>query len=419
MKKLLTIALGLMFITSNYFASGFQINEQGSKAMAMGGAFTGLANDVSALYFNPAGITQLSGTNFLGGVTLISPSSSFRGPAPSITETKLEPNLFTPIHFGLTHQVNDKLHLGLSVGNNYGLGTKWDKDWVGRFLAVETEIRTFFFTGIASYKVSDVLSLGFGYSFAYGDVLIGKKANLSPFDAEAYLELKGKGKGSGFVAGLLLSPSRAISIGLSYKSEVRIDFKGDATPSEAPKQYDGLLPNGDIEAPLTTPSNITLGVAIKPNKRLTFTADYQYVGWGSYDKLEVKFNDYTFPDGTNTTSTVRDYNNTFIARAGIEYLLSKTLALRAGVLYDKNPIDDSKVDPTLPDSDRLGFNAGIGYNLSKKLTIDLAYMFLRFDERKITNSEVSYSGITNSIAPMNGVYNSTAHLLSMTLSYNF
>jgi len=418
-KKLLTIAFMLMFLTSNYFASGFQINEQGSKAMAMGGAFTGLANDVSALYFNPAGITQLSGTNFLGGVTLISPSTTFRGPAPSITETKLEPALFNPIHFGITHQVNEKLHIGLSIGNNYGLGTKWDKNWVGRFMAVETEIRTFFFTGIASYKVSDVLSLGFGYSFAYGDVLIGKKANLSPFNAEAYLELNGKGNGSGFVASFLLTPSRAISIGLTYKSEVRIDFTGDATPSEAPKQYDNLLPNGAIEAPLTTPANITLGVAIKPNKHLTFTADYQYVGWDSYDKLEVKFNDYTFPDGTNSTASIRDYNNTFIARAGMEYLLSKTFALRAGILYDKNPIDDSKVDPTLPDADRFGFNAGIGYKLSRKLTVDLAYMFLRFDERKITNSEESYSGISNSIAPMNGVYNSTAHLLSMTLSYNF
>jgi len=418
-KKLHTIAIMLMFLASNYYASGFQINEQGSKAMAMGGAFTGLANDVSALYFNPAGITQLTGTNILGGITLISPSSSFRGPFPSINETKLTKQIFNPVHFGLTQQINDKLFIGFSIGNNYGLGTKWDKNWVGRFMAVETKIQTFFFSGIASYKVSDILSLGFGYSFAYGDVLIGKKANLSPFNAEAYLELNGTGNGSGFVAGLLLKPSKAISIGISYKSEVRIDFTGDAKASGAPKQYDGLLPHGAIEAPLTTPENATVGVAIKPNKNLTFTADYQYVGWKSYDKLKVTFNEYKFQDGTNTTSSVRDYKNTFIARAGVEYLFSKSLALRTGILYDKNPVDDTKLDPTLPDADRLGFNAGIGYKLSKNFNIDIAYMFLRFDERKITNSEESYSGISNSIAPMNGVYNSTAHLLSMTLSYNF
>ncbi|MEE9430242.1 MAG: outer membrane protein transport protein [Melioribacteraceae bacterium] len=417
MKKLLTLALVFFLFTSNYFASGFQINEQGSRAMAMGGAFAGLANDASAMYFNPAGITQLTGTHFLGGVTLISPSSTFRGPSPSIEESKLKPHIFNPIHLSITHQINDKLHLGFSVGNNYGLGTTWEDDWVGRFMAVETEIRTFFMTGVASYKVSDVLSLGFGYVFAYGDVLIGKKANLSPFNAEAYLELNGTGSGSGFTGGILLTPTDAIQIGLSYRSRVRIDFNGDATPSDAPSQYDGLLPNGEIDAALITPANITLGVAIKPLKNLTFVADYQYVGWDSYDKLEVKFADYTFRDGSKSTTSIRDFENGFIARAGVEYGLSESLDLRAGIFYDKNPVKDERLDPTLPDSDRLGFNGGFGYSLTESISFDLAYMFLRFDERTITNSHESYSGLSNSIAPMNGVYNSTAHLLSLTFSY--
>jgi len=418
-KKILTFALVLFLFTSNIFASGFQINEQGARAMAMGGAFAGLANDASAIYFNPAGITQLTGTHLLGGATLISPSSSFRGPSPSIEESKLEKKIFNPIHFSITSQVSEKLHLGFSVGNNYGLGTKWDKNWVGRFMAVETEIRTFFMTGVASYKVSDVFSLGFGYVFAYGDVLIGKKANLSPFNAEAYLELNGTGSGSGFTGGILFTPTNSIQIGLSYRSRVRIDFNGDATPSEVPSQYNGLLPNGEIDAALTTPANITLGVAIKPLKNLTFVADYQYVGWDSYDKLDVKFADYTFRDGSKSTTSVREFENTFIVRAGVEYGVNESLDLRAGILYDKNPIKDERLDPTLPDADRLGFNGGFGYNLSENITFDLAYMFLRFDERTITNSHESYSGLASSIAPMNGVYNSTAHLLSVTLSYKF
>lgn len=417
MKKLLTFAMVLFIYTSNIFASGFQINEHGSKAMAMGGAFAGLANDPSAMYFNPAGITQLTGTNFLGGVTLIAPSSSFRGPSPSIEESELEPHIFNPIHLSITHQFNEQLHFGFSVGNNYGLGTKWEDDWFGRFMAVETEIRTFFMNGVASYKVSDVLSVGFGYVFAYGDVIIGRSVNLSPFNAEAYVELEGTGTGSGFTAGVLLTPSDAIQIGLSYRSEVQITFEGDATPSDAPSQYDGLLPNGGIEAPFTTPANITLGVAVKPLKNLTFVADYQYVGWESYDKLEVKYTDYTLPDGSNTTTSVRDFNNSFLARVGVEYNYNESLDLRAGFLYDQNPIDDERLDPTLPDSDRLGFSAGVGYNLTENLVVDLAYLFLRFDERTITDSHESYSGLDDSIAPMNGTYNSVAHLLSLTFAY--
>ncbi len=97
MKKIVTIILFVVSTTGYLWASGFQINEHGSKAMGMGGAFAGLANDPSAIYFNPSGITQLFGTHILGGATLILPSSSFRGPAPSIAESKLESQVFNSI----------------------------------------------------------------------------------------------------------------------------------------------------------------------------------------------------------------------------------------------------------------------------------------------------------------------------------
>jgi len=420
-KKLLLTLILSTFLYGNLFASGFQINEHGSKAMGMGGAFAALANDPSALYFNPAGITQLYGTHILGGTTLILPSSTFRGPSPSITEYKLESQIFTPIHLYGSHQINDKLFLGFGVGNNYGLGTKWEEDWVGRFMAVETEIRTFFFNLAASYEIIPELSIGFGYVFSYGDVLIGRKLNLNPFNAEPYLELEGTGTGSGFTAGLLAHPTKAISIGISFRSQVTIDFEGDAKPSDYPVQFESQLPNGSITAPLTTPENITVGVALKLSKYLTITADYQYVGWDSYDKLEVEFQEFNDPDSGEelVTSSERNYDNGFIARLGAEYNYNKQLDIYAGFLYDSNPVSDERLDPTLPDSDRLGFSAGFGYKFSKNLMAQAGYLFLRFDERKITNSLENYSGIEGSITPMNGVYNSVAHLISLSLSYNF
>ncbi len=421
MKKITTLTFLVLFSASSLFASGFQINEHGSKAMGLGGAFAGLANDPSAIYFNPAGITQLSGTHILGGATLILPSSSFRGPAPSIEEHQLEKQVFNPIHLYATHQINEKLFLGFGVGNNYGLGTKWEDDWVGRFMAVDTEIRTFFFNLVASYQVSEAVSLGFGGVFTYGDVLIGRSINLSPFDGESYLELNGTGTGAGFTAGILVKATDALSLGLSYRSQVRVDFEGDATPSNYPSQFEGLLPNGGIKAPLTTPENITFGVAIKPLKNFTLTADYQYVGWDSYDKLEVKFTEFKDSETGElfVSTSERDFDNSFIARVGLEYAMNKSLDLRAGFLYDKNPVKDEKLDPTLPDSDRLGFSGGFGYILTENLSLEVSYLYLRFDERKITNSVESYSGIEGSLTPMNGVYNSLAHLISLTINYNF
>ncbi len=421
MKKIVTIILFVVSTTGYLWASGFQINEHGSKAMGMGGAFAGLANDPSAIYFNPSGITQLFGTHILGGATLILPSSSFRGPAPSIAESKLESQVFNPIHLYATHQFNDKLFFGFGVGNNYGLGTKWEDDWFGKYMAVETEIRTFFFNLVASYQIIPELSVGFGYVFTYGDVLIGRNLNLSPFNGDAYLELEGDGTGSGFTAGLLVHPTPALSIGVSYRSQVTLEFEGDATPSDHPSQFSGLLPTGAITAPLTTPENITLGVALKPLKNFTLTADYQYVGWDSYDKLEVEFQDFLDSDTGEllVNSSERNYDNGFIARLGAEYKYNKEINIYAGFLYDSNPVSDERLDPTLPDSDRLGMSLGFGYKINENLSAEAGYLFLRFDEREITNSLESYSGIEGSVAPMNGVYSSVAHLISLTLLYNF
>ena len=421
MKKILQIILITLTVNLTLFASGFQINEHGSKAMGMGGAFAGLANDPSAIYFNPSGITKVSGTQIIAGTTLIMPSSSFRGPAPDITEHELESQLFTPIHLYATHQYSEKLYFGFGVGNNYGLGTKWEDDWVGRYMAVETEIRTFFFNLAASYQIIPELSVGFGYVFTYGDVLIGRSLNLSPFTGEPYLELEGDGTGSGFIAGLLFNATKALSIGVSYRSQVSIDFEGDATPSKVPTPFEGLLPNGGIAAQLTTPENITVGLALKPLKNLTITADYQYVGWDSYEKLEVEFQEFRDSDTGEllVTSSERNYDNGFIARLGAEYNYDRDIDIWAGFLYDSNPVSDERLDPTLPDSDRLGLSAGFGYDVSDNLELQASYLFLRFTEREITNSLESYSGIEGSNTPLNGVYNSVAHLFSITLAYNF
>lgn len=421
MKKILSTILLVIFLLVDLIASGFQINEHGSKAMAMGGAFAGLANDPSAIYFNPAGITQIIGTSLLGGATIILPSSSFRGPSPEITEHKLTKQIFNPIHLYATHQINDNLFLGAGIGNNYGLGTKWEDDWVGKYMAVETEIRTFFFNIVASYEIIPQMSIGFGYNLVYGDVIIGRSINLSPFNSDAYLDLEGDGMGSGFTAGIFVEATKALSLGLSYRSQVTVEFDGDATPSKYPSQFEGSLPTGPITAPLTTPENITFGIALKPLKNFALTADYQYVGWDSYDKLEVTFKEFNKSESGELfkNSSERNYSNGFIARLGAEYKYDKKIDIYAGFLYDSNPVADKYLDPTLPDADRIGLSTGCGYKLNNNLTIQASYLFLRFAEREITNSVESYSGIENSLTPFNGVYNSVAHLTSFSLSYNF
>lgn len=408
MNKKLRLLIISLVVSTQLFASGFQINEHGARGMGMAGAFTALALDGSALYFNPAGLTQLNGTQIMVGTTLISPSASFRGVSPAIDESSMKSALFTPINLYLTHKLNDDWSFGFGVNNQYGLGSTWDENWVGKYLAIDTEIQTFYFTGAAAYKFSDKLSLGVTASYVYGNVSILKKQSLAPFNADATIDLSGTAGSYAYSVGLLYKPSEMFNLGLDFRSGSSMDFTGTADVT-APSALVSLLPSGDVEAPLTTPFNATVGIALFPSNNLTVSADFQYVGWSSYDKLEV-----TFVESGVVSTSIRNYSDGYIARLGAEYALTECLDLRGGLLYDKNPVKDELVEPTLPDADRLGLNIGFGYKITPNISLDLAYMYLRFAERTIENSEVDY---TNGAAGFNGTYNSSAHLFGLNLSY--
>ncbi len=417
MKRSISLLALFLILSGQVFAGGFQINEHSARAMAMSGAFTAVANDASAVWFNPAGIVQLDGTQFMAGATVIVPRSTFRGVSPDITEYSMQNQTFTPYNFYVTRKINSKFAIGFGANNPFGLGTKWDDNWVGRYIALNTEVQTFAFHFVAAYELAKGFSVSAGVSYAHGTVAISKAASLAPFAGDAKISLNGTGNSFAFNFGMLWKPTDKFSIGATYKSQYSFDFTGTAT-SQNPPQFNGKIPTGGIAANLTTPAGITIGTAFKPTSKLLLSFDYQWVGWSSYNKLEVTFNDVTNPltGKPLVSSSPRNYSDTYILRFGAEYVLNNKISLRGGVLYDHSPVSDAYAEPTLPDANRFGFNGGIGYNITETVTIDLAYLYLRVDERTISTSKINY---TSGNAPFNGVYNTYAHLVALDLSFRF
>ncbi len=416
MKKVLPIFLLITLFSASIFAGGFQLNEHGARAMAMGGAFTGLANDPSAIFFNPAGITQLKGTQFYLGSTLIAPLGAYKVPGETKLEYEQKTNVFTPINLYVTQEITDKLYAGIGVNNPYGLGTTWPSTWVGKYLALDTQLKSFFITPVVAYQLLDNLSLSVGGTFAWSDVKIQRKSP-SPVGGDFNLTLEGDGTAFGFAAGIFYKPLPKLSVGLSYRSEVSFDLKGTATSEPAtfkhPQLGDLPFPNGNITAPLTTPQNATFGIAYKAADNVVVTADFQYVGWSSYDKLEVTFENYDLDlnplnGKQNVSSVERNYENTFIVRAGFEYDVNSAFKLRGGIFYDRNPVKTEYVEPTLPDADRVGLNIGYGAKLTENLRLDISYLLLLFSDRKVSNSKFG----------LNGTYSNTAHLFGVNLAYS-
>ena len=410
-RKLSAFVILLAFLSTKSFAGGFQINEHSAKAMAMGGAFTAVANDASAIYFNGAGLTQLNGTNFLIGTTAISPVSTFRGVSPNITEYGTEKKVFFPSHAWISHRFSDKIAAGVGFTTPYGLETNWDQNWVGRYLAVQTKLFVFTISSVVAYKLSDQLSVSAGLVYSWANVTITQKSPQTPFPGDAFTTLDGKDNSSfGYSLGLMMKPDPKFTIGVSLRSQIEYTFDGNATTTGA-SQLASKLPEGDASAKLTTPINVTLGLAYDVQPQFKLTADFEYVGWSSYDKLAVDFANPNY----NDISSPRLYDNSYILRLGGEYKLLDMLGVEAGIYYDKTPVDPKFVNPSLPDANRLGFSFGVSVQPMNNLEINAAYLFIRASQLTVTNSEEYY---TEGKTPFNGTYNSYANLASISLSYS-
>ncbi len=413
MKKILTFLLAvLLFGTVNLFPGGFQLNQHGAKASGMSGAFTAVANDPSAVYWNPAGLSFIRGTHFMISSHFVTPSSSFRGILPEVEEWKVVKRTFYPSNFFASHSFNENFAAGIGFTVPFGLGTKWDDDWVGRYLALETELQIFTVTPTVSYRLTEDLSIGAGFVFSFANVTIKQKVPQTPFAGDAKISLEGKDRSAfGFSFGVMYKPTKDLSFGAAFQSNVDYDFSGSATSEGAQQLIDAKrLPMGDVIAKLKTPFNLAFGVAYQLTKDWLISTDFQYVGWSSYDTLKVDFVD---PDYTDLASP-RLYENSFVVRLGTDYRLSDDFSVRGGVYFDRKPVEDDMVAPSLPETDRIGLTIGAEYKLIDNLSLRGSFLYIRGNELKVENSKQLISGDK----PFNGVYNINATVLSIGLLYS-
>jgi long-chain fatty acid transport protein len=416
--RIATLFVLLVLGSSTIFAGGFQLNEHGARPMALGGAFTAIVNDASAVYWNGAGMSFLEGTNFILGAALIAPSNSFRGISPAIDKTEMVSQTFYPPHLFATHKISDQFSVGLGVSVPFGLGTLWETNWIGRYLAVETELQTLAFPLVVSWKILDNLSLSAGGSYHHASVIISRASPLSPLEGEAFIKLEGdESSAFGYNFGVLWKPTDVVSVGASFRSQVNFSFSGTAE-SEGPEQLEADLPKGDISAELTTPLNIQGGVAVRVIKQLQLSADFQWVGWSSYDTLAVDFKDREYDD----LSSPRLYNDSYIIRFGAQYEFNNELSLLGGIYFDQMPVDPENLSPSLPDSDRLGFSIGVDAKITENLGVSGSYLFIRSSELTVSNSNEIYTqfdeGNEESASKFNGTYNSYANIFSVSFYYS-
>ncbi len=436
--------------------AGFLVYEHGAAAMGIAGAFVGVANDVTAIFHNPAGIAWLEGTHISAGTTLITSKNSLslpNWPDPSFQNVKGISQSFFPSTFYISHKINDKLAAGFGFFSPFGLGAKWPEDYPLRFISIDDDMITLIFNPCVAYKVSDDFSVGFGVSYIHAELSF----ELSEFQALDFnpiagfppltlpqlvgsIEIPAKLEASGGTFGWntgALYKGENYSLGVNFRSGFTIGFEGDLElftdkillqvpqipginlAPAVPLIIAAVPKSGEAAVDFKFPHILGFGGGFWVTDNLMLSADIHIHFFSSFEELLVEID----VPSANPAVQFEDkhieenWDNSYIIRTGIQYLLNEKIALRGGFFYDKNPQPTESVDPILPDSDRLGFTAGFGY-IGKNFTIDLAYQYEPFKERESPNRfiEPYQIGGVNLGA---GTYSTTAHLFGLSIGYHF
>ena len=407
---------GIVAITAaaaNVGAAGFALYEHGAAATATAGAFIARANDPSAIYYNPAGISgQRAGVML--GTTLITPSGDFAGanPFPGTGYTaKQKDALFFPSHLYVASPLGP-VTVGLGVFNPFGLGTNWPEDWKGRDISTKTEIQTYYFNPVVAYSVGPV-SMAAGMQAVYGSLELNRKVKHPLLgDDVAAMHLEGTSDiNYGFNAGVQFRPMPMLTVGASYRSQVDSKVNGTAAFDSMNAKWTmvktSLPAKADVSTTMPYPAVMGIGVAVTPIPDLTIEANVVQTQWSTFDTLTIAF---AAPYSALTEKTPEVYSDVRSYRIGAEYRLPAwSLALRCGYLFDESPAPPMAVTPLLPDADRDSFQVGAGYTMGKT-TFDFAYMYLKFKERS-----------TEGLNPknFNGTYNTTANLFGFSVTHRF
>lgn len=390
--------ISCLFLSSSLFlfplsashAAGFYIQEQ--SVSGLGNAFSGSTTnirDASTIYFNPAGMTRVEGTNINVGVHALLPRGEiendgstidFGGGPVALTgdggdpyELTLIPNLFT------SHQVNNDTWIGFGVTAPWGIGNDYSDNWFARSDSIESSLQTLNFTLAFGHQLNDWMAIGAGFDAQYARAML-ESITIGGPGVEGVSTLEGESWTFGANAGLLLTPfGEQTRFGLHYRSEMKHDINGSLS-------LDGLGVSDfytDGFAELDLPDIATAGIAHDLNDQWTVMGQVTWFGWENFDNIRA-FSDA----GPQVQFVEQNYNNTIALSAGVEYHWSDDLTLRAGYQFDETPsVDDARTTRT-PDGDRHWIAGGMTYAIDDKWSLDLsgAYIAIRDESINVTRA---------------------------------
>jgi long-chain fatty acid transport protein len=423
------LVVSLFCLPGFAFGNGFDIYEQSAKAVGMAGAVTAQADDPSAIFFNPAGITQLDGAQVSMGACLVMPTMQFQSKGNTVMgsypgETaKIKDQAWVIPNAYVTYKVNDRVSVGMGSFSHFGLGVEWPKYWEGRFTpgTTKTILTTTSISPVVAFKPFENLSIGLGPYIQYFNIELNNSVLIGPptppltpnnnRDQTVQSSLSANNWNWGWQAGFRLKIVDSLTFGAAYLSEVLHKITDGDQEITSLTNGAVILTQG-YSGDFTLPATLRLGLAWQGGP-WTIEGGAQWTEWSSYKTLQA-----VFDNGTSLTSP-KNWHNAWLWRIGAQYRVNKYLDLRAGFFYDETPIPSDTLDPLVPSGDRKGYCGGIGLHLNR-LTFDVGYNYIQDEGRTWNNPSGDVTVGPATITRVTGKFEKAyAHIFALNVTYQF
>ena len=406
---------------------GIRLADQDARATARGNAFTATADNPSAIYYNPAGISFLYSPSLNSPAFTPTLGGKNAGPIP---DTKANDGLrirlgvygislanevrlngagdsfnishrgqFAPNFYATWKQGNSPLTFGLGIYAPYGFGVWYPEGSPFRTVTISGNIKYATINPVVAWQITDSLSIAAGPTFNYGRT--GLKQGVAPlgiFGGADKFEFEGDGWSVGWNAGLMWRPHPKHSFGVMYRSQTDIEFTGSATTV-----VPGVLNlREDASAGIKFPQNVVVGYSFRPTEKWNFEVNIDWTDWDNLNTVNLRktSGDVVLPF---------HWKSSLFYEFGASYKFDNGITASAGYIYSENSVPTESFNPLVPDSNRHIFSVGIGKQW-QNWDFDLAYQWAHGPQRTINKGP----GF-----PENGTYQFDSHAISLSAGYRF
>jgi len=414
--KKTALAIAVAIVSTSAWSAGFQLNEFSSSGL--GRAYSGegaIADDAGNASRNPALITMFDRPTFSIGAVYIDPDVNVTGNSAltgqSANQDNIAPTAWVPnVHFVMP--INDQFGWGASVTSNYGLATEFNDSYGAGIYGGKTDLETLNLNLSGAYRLDNNWSFGVGFDAVYAKAKIERYAGSlgpllsrqltgrvppsylnginEPDDQIAYL--KGDEWGFGWNAGILYELDKNNRWGLTYRSEVKIDFEGDYKSSinpalnsilgsmGLPSGTGGRTESGSLSLHLPEMWEVSGYNLVAPQWAVHYSLTY--TSWSQFQELKAT--------GSNDQTLFykeESFKDAYRIALGTTYYYDKNWTFRTGIAFDDSPVPANKRSISIPDQDRLWLSAGMSYAFNDDASIDVGASYMHGQKVSFTEGE--------------------------------